>query len=96
MRSYPPLALRPLVGRRHDQQAGRLHLSRRRLDRHPQADQRTYWAYQGDDPLVELSDPDGLGGGVSPALSHRYFYGSAVDQVLAIGVPLPPGEGQGE
>jgi RHS repeat-associated protein len=43
-----------------------------------------YNIYQGENVALEIDDPDGLGGGVSPSVSHRYLYGAAVDEILAV------------
>ena len=44
-----------------------------------------YNVHQGDELYMEVSDPDGLGDQTEdPALAHRYLYGPAVDQVLAV------------
>ena len=44
-----------------------------------------YQVHRGGEAALELSDPDGLEGQTyEPALAHRYLYGAAVDQILAV------------
>jgi len=44
-----------------------------------------YNIHRGDDLALEITDQDGLAGGTySPQMSHRYMYGQAVDQILAV------------
>ncbi len=48
-------------------------------------DEYRYNIHRGSELALELTDADGLdGSGQSPALSQRYLYGSAVDEILAV------------
>ena len=48
-------------------------------------DEYTYQLHRGDELAMEFSDQDGLEGETyDPELAHRYLYGAAVDQILAV------------
>ena len=43
----------------------------------------TYTVYSGANPYLQVSDSTALSGSGTPAISLRYLYGPAVDQILA-------------
>ena len=43
----------------------------------------TYTVYDGQNAYLQVSDATPLGGTGTPAISQRYLYGQAVDQILA-------------
>ena len=48
-------------------------------------DEYAYQAHRGDHLALEFTDPDGLADDThDPAVAHRYLYGAAVDQILAV------------
>jgi len=48
------------------------------------ADEHRYTVFQGDHPCLEVTDADGLGAGQDTQLAHRYLYGQALDEILAV------------
>jgi RHS repeat-associated protein len=45
----------------------------------------SYQVHRGDELALEFTDPDGLADETyAPEVSHRYLYGAAVDQILAV------------
>ena len=42
-----------------------------------------YLFYQGENPLLQINDPDGVGGNTAVSVTQRYMHVAATDEVLA-------------